>query len=392
MKKFLVLLTLFVASFSVTVAHAEANYVKDDAKVLSQSQVQNLNEMLNELATSQTKSGESVHLEYAILTVKSLNRDDIEDYARDIFNKKQIGDSQHNLGVLFVIAIKDHEYRIQLGDGWNKTKYVNEKHIKKWVYTDNVTTMLRSDNYGEAIETITENMIALLGQDVVLPQSQEAFAKSLGVRIVKSELADVKRLKILKTFGIGSVIALLGGAISFFSVSSWRKFAKKRYLKKHRALVLSILELELGFYAEKERLSISDESLADAFNETKLPPTIENVQMFLDNFKWHDALIKQGDAQYKEDRKPREQEEMALRITKKKPSRRYHDFNDMNDNFRHDRFWRGYYYGTLLYPVAAPQTAFADHDNSDSNSGNDTWTGFGGGGGFSSGGGASAGW
>ena len=392
MKKFLVLLTLFVASFSVTVAHAEANYVKDDAKVLSQSQVQNLNEMLNELATSQTKSGESVHLEYAILTVKSLNRDDIEDYARDIFNKKQIGDSQHNLGVLFVIAIKDHEYRIQLGDGWNKTKYVNEKHIKKWVYTDNVTTMLRSDNYGEAIETITENMIALLGQDVVLPQSQEAFAKSLGVRIVKSELADVKRLKILKTFGIGSVIALLGGAISFFSVSSWRKFAKKRYLKKHRALVLSILELELGFYAEKERLSISDESLADAFNETKLPPTIENVQMFLDNFKWHDALIKQGDAQYKEDRKPREQEEMALRITKKKPSRRYHDFNDMNDNFRHDRFWCGYYYGTLLYPVAAPQTAFADHDNSDSNSGNDTWTGFGGGGGFSSGGGASGGW
>lgn len=392
MKKFLVLLTLFVASFSVTVAHAEANYVKDDAKVLSQSQVQNLNEMLNELATSQTKSGESVHLEYAILTVKSLNRDDIEDYARDIFNKKQIADSQHNLGVLFVIAIKDHEYRIQLGDGWNKTKYVNEKHIKKWVYTDNVTTMLRSDNYGEAIETITENMIALLGQDVVLPQSQEAFAKSLGVRIVKSELADVKRLKILKTFGIGSVIALLGGAISFFSVSSWRKFAKKRYLKKHRALVLSILELELGFYAEKERLSISDESLADAFNETKLPPTIENVQMFLDNFKWHDALIKQGDAQYKEDRKPREQEEMALRITKKKPSRRYHDFNDMNDNFRHDRFWRGYYYGTLLYPVAAPQTAFADHDNSDSNSGNDTWTGFGGGGGFSSGGGASGGW
>ena len=391
MKKFLVLLTLFVASFSVTVAHAEANYVKDDAKVLSQSQVQNLNEMLNELATSQTKSGESVHLEYAILTVKSLNRDDIEDYARDIFNKKQIGDSQHNLGVLFVIAIKDHEYRIQLGDGWNKTKYVNEKHIKKWVYTDNVTTMLRSDNYGEAIETITENMIALLGQDVVLPQSQEAFAKSLGVRIVKSELADVKRLKILKTFGIGSVIALLGGAISFFSVSSWRKFAKKRYLKKHRALVLSILELELGFYAEKERLSISDESLADAFNETKLPPTIENVQMFLDNFKWHDALIKQGDAQYKEDRKHREQEEMALRITKKKPSRRYHDFNDMNDNFRHDRFWRGYYYGTLLYPVAAPQTAFADHDNSDSNSGNDTWTGFGGGGGFSSGSGASGG-
>lgn len=392
MKKFLVLLTLFVASFSVTVAHAEANYVKDDAKVISQSQVQNLNEMLNELATSQTKSGESVHLEYAILTVKSLNRDDIEDYARDIFNKKQIGDSQHNLGVLFVIAIKDHEYRIQLGDGWNKTKYVNEKHIKKWVYTDNVTTMLRSDNYGEVIETITENMIALLGQDVVLPQSQEAFAKSLGVRIVKSELADVKRLKILKTFGIGSVIALLGGAISFFSVSSWRKFAKKRYLKKHRALVLSILELELGFYAEKERLSISDESLADAFNETKLPPTIENVQMFLDNFKWHDALIKQGDAQYKEDRKHREQEEMALRITKKKPSRRYHDFNDMNDNFRHDRFWRGYYYGTLLYPVAAPQTAFADHDNSDSNSGNDTWTGFGGGGGFSSGGGASGGW
>ena len=392
MKKILVLLTFLVATFSVTVAHAEANYVRDDAKVFNQSQVQNLNEMLNALATSQTKSGQTAHLEYAILTVNSLNGDDIEDYARDIFNKKQIGDRQHNLGVLFVIAIKDHEYRIQLGDGWGKTKYVNEDNIKKWVYTDNVTAMLRADNYGEAIETITENMIALLGQDIVLPQSQEAFAKSLGVRLAKSEVAQAKRLKNLKTFGLGSVIALLGGAVSFFSVNSWRKFAKKRYLKKHRALVLSILELELGFYAEKERLSLSDESLADAFNETRLPPTIDNVQMFLDNFKWHDTLIKQGDAQYKEDRQPREQEEMALRITKKKPSRRYHDFNDMHDSFRHDRFWRGYYYGTLLYPVMPAQTAFADHDNSDSNSGNDTWTGFGGGGGFSSGGGASGGW
>ena len=392
MKKILVLLTVLVAAFSVTIAHAEANYVKDDAKVLSQTQVQNLNDMLNTLATSQTKAGQTAHLAYAILTVNSLKGDDIEDYARDVFNKKQIGDSQHNLGVLFVIAIQDHEYRIQLGDGWDKSKYVTENKIKKWVYTDNVTSMLRSDNYGEAIETITENMIALIGQDVLLPQSQEAFAKSLAVRLAKSEAADAKRLKNLKTFGLGSVIALLGGTISFFSVSSWRKFAKKRYLKKHRALVLSILELELGFYAEKERLSISDVDLADAFNETRLPPTIDNIQMFLDNFKWHDALIKQGDVQYKEDRKAREQEEMALKITKKKPSRRYQDFNDMNDNFRHDRFWRGYYYGTLLYPVAAPQTAFADHDNSDSNSGNDTWTGFGGGGGFSSGGGASGGW
>ncbi|MGO3298602.1 MAG: TPM domain-containing protein [Pseudolactococcus laudensis] len=228
MKKMLVLLTMLVMTFGVTVAHAEANYVKDDAGVLNQSQVQNLNEMLNVLVMSQTKSGEMAHLEYAIMTVESLKGDDVEDYARDIFNKKQIGDSQHNLGVLFLISIKDHEYRIQLGDGWEKTKYVNEDNIKKWVYTDNVTRMLRSNNYGEAIETITENMIALVGQDVVLPQSQEAFAKSLGVLIAKSEAAHAKRLANLKTFGLGTVIALLGGGISFFSVNSWRKFAKKR--------------------------------------------------------------------------------------------------------------------------------------------------------------------
>jgi uncharacterized membrane protein YgcG len=94
MKKILVLLTMLVMIFGVTVAHAEANYVKDDAKVFNQSQVQNLNEMLRELANSQTKSGEMAHLEYAIMTVKSLNGDDVEDYARDVFNKKQIGDSR----------------------------------------------------------------------------------------------------------------------------------------------------------------------------------------------------------------------------------------------------------------------------------------------------------
>ena len=88
MKKILVLLTVLVAAFSVTIAHAEANYVKDDAKVLSQTQVQNLNDMLSTLATSQTKAGQTAHLAYAILTVNSLKGDDIEDYARDVFNKK----------------------------------------------------------------------------------------------------------------------------------------------------------------------------------------------------------------------------------------------------------------------------------------------------------------
>jgi uncharacterized membrane protein YgcG len=87
--------------------------------------------------------------------------------------------------------------------------------LKKWVYTDNVTRMLRAENYGGAIETITENMIALVGQDVVLPQSQAAFAKSLGVRIAKSEAAHAKRLANLKTFGLGTVIVLLGVASVF---------------------------------------------------------------------------------------------------------------------------------------------------------------------------------
>ena len=36
MKKMLVLLTMLVMTFGVIVAHAEANYVKDDAGVLNQ--------------------------------------------------------------------------------------------------------------------------------------------------------------------------------------------------------------------------------------------------------------------------------------------------------------------------------------------------------------------
>lgn len=385
---------LFVSILGATAVRAEANYVQDDAKVLSKSQQQTLNQLLNELATSKTKSGEKAHLEYAILTIKTLNDDDIEDYARDVFNKKQIGDSQHNLGVLFVIAINDHGYRIQLGDGWNKTKYVNEKNIKKWVYTDNVTRMLRAENYGEGIETLTENMIALLGQEVTLPQSQASFAKSLGVRIAKAEVEQARRTEKLKQVGFVSALILLGGAGTFLSVRSWRKFAKKRYLQKHRELVKSILQLELGFYAEEERLSISDDTLADAFNETRLPPTLENVQMFLDHFKWHDALIKLGDQKYQKDRQPKEREKLALKVTKKKPTRRYRDFNDMNDSFHHDRFWRNYYYGTLLYPLVSSQSAFADanQDNINSDHDSNSWTGFGGGGGFSSGGGASGGW
>ncbi len=87
------------------------DYVNDFAHVLSPEAVTRLDAICAELDHSQTNA------QIAVVTVHDLNGEDSADYAEEIENKWKIGPKKADRGVLVLLAVADHKYRIEVGSG-----------------------------------------------------------------------------------------------------------------------------------------------------------------------------------------------------------------------------------------------------------------------------------
>ena len=112
------LLTFFVLSHGAISGLAErisdlpapTNYVSDYAHVLSPSTIQTLNRYC--LAVDQ-----QAHAQIAVVTVKSLDGSDIDDYAVRLWEKIKVGAKGTDRGVMILLATEDHKRRITVGYG-----------------------------------------------------------------------------------------------------------------------------------------------------------------------------------------------------------------------------------------------------------------------------------
>ena len=87
------------------------DYVSDNAHVLSPEAVAQLDSICAQLDHSQANS------QIAIVTVQTMNGDDAADYANQIEDKWKIGKKGSDKGVLVLLAVGDHKYRIDVGYG-----------------------------------------------------------------------------------------------------------------------------------------------------------------------------------------------------------------------------------------------------------------------------------
>jgi uncharacterized protein len=85
-------------------------HVHDEAKVLSQTTVDKLE---NLLITYEDSTSNQI----AILIVPSLDGDVLENYSLRVAEKWKLGDEAKDNGVLLLIAVNDHEMRIETGYG-----------------------------------------------------------------------------------------------------------------------------------------------------------------------------------------------------------------------------------------------------------------------------------
>lgn len=90
-------------------------YVNDFAHVLSPEVIAQLDRACGRLERSQANA------QVAVVTINTLNGADIADFGKQLFNKWGIGPRASNRGVLVLLAVNDHKYRIATGYGLEST-------------------------------------------------------------------------------------------------------------------------------------------------------------------------------------------------------------------------------------------------------------------------------
>jgi len=87
------------------------DYVSDFAHVLSPQSVEQLDSLCSQLDHSKANA------QFAIVTVKNLDGDDAADWANQLEDAWKIGPKGTDRGVLILLAVDDHKYRIDVGYG-----------------------------------------------------------------------------------------------------------------------------------------------------------------------------------------------------------------------------------------------------------------------------------
>jgi uncharacterized protein len=131
-----------------------AGYVTDLAGVIgseTKTQLENL------CAEVEQKTGAQI----AVVTVHSLEGENIESYSVDLYKQLGVGQKADNRGVLLVVAPEEHRYRLEVGYGLEPV--INDARAGDAGRA--MVPFLRQGNYGAAIEIATGMLAKYIADD-----------------------------------------------------------------------------------------------------------------------------------------------------------------------------------------------------------------------------------
>ena len=144
---------VFAANIPVPTGH-----INDFAGVLNSSEKQSLEETL-------VAYKESSKNEIAVVLVRSLEGDTVEDVAVRIFEEWKIGDKEKDTGVLFLAAIEDRKMRIEVGYG--AEPFLTDGEAGQ-ILREDVTPSFREGKYGEGVR----NAVAAIEKELSQPAQE----------------------------------------------------------------------------------------------------------------------------------------------------------------------------------------------------------------------------
>ena len=152
---------LFLAIIPVPTVHAEQwkklnpqGYVSDFAGVLNATTVQKLTEISTEV-------DQKAKAQIAVVTIKTLDGDPVEDFANHLFQKWGVGYKGTDRGVMVLLATEDHKY-------WTEVGYGLEPILpdgKVGGFGRDMIPLLRQGNYNDAVVQMVSQIAEVIAQD-----------------------------------------------------------------------------------------------------------------------------------------------------------------------------------------------------------------------------------
>lgn len=136
----------------------------------------------------------------AIVTVKSLDGESVENYALDLFKQLGVGGRQSNRGVLLLVAPQERKYRIEVGYGLEPV--INDARAGDVGRA--MVTFLRQSDYSRAIESAAWQLAKYIAEDRGV-----ALSGQPRVRHVESPSDDSGPIGLLIVFGIVILVIML---------------------------------------------------------------------------------------------------------------------------------------------------------------------------------------
>ena len=160
-RTFAILILFLFTVTSATPAHAEQwqklnvqGYVNDFAGVLNPATAEGLTRLCTEV-------DQKAKAQIAVVTIKSLEGDAVEDFANHLFQKWGVGYKGTDRGVMVLLAVGDHKY-------WTEVGYGLEPILpdgKVGGFGRDMIPLLRQGNYNNALSQMVSQIAGVIAQD-----------------------------------------------------------------------------------------------------------------------------------------------------------------------------------------------------------------------------------
>lgn len=132
-----------------------SGYVNDYANIISPDWQFKINNLISEIEKNTT-------VEIAIVTIPSLEGEDLEDFTINLANSWGVGKKEKNNGLVFLASMKERRNRFEIGKGIEGTiTDIMSDDLRR----EYITPYFRSQRYGEGIYLMLEEFYRILQND-----------------------------------------------------------------------------------------------------------------------------------------------------------------------------------------------------------------------------------
>ena len=155
------------------------------------------NAVESKLADLEAKSG----IQLVVATVTSLEGQEIEPYANELFRSWKLGEKEKNNGVLLLVAPNEHRVRIEVGYGLEGTL---TDALSKVIITNAMTPHFKSGDFGGGIARGVDDIITVLSTDAAEWQQRPSLRLD---NVQRSDPTNLILIAVLIVIGALSIVS-----------------------------------------------------------------------------------------------------------------------------------------------------------------------------------------